>query len=112
MKMRRGFISNSSSSSFVIVSPATIFDQKLNSTHPFIQYIINLSKPSKHTVQNVEMTCAHSYIHTEDDWRAEEYTGEIPAGYGWNNKMTSTEAWEKFMALFKSDEAVTVREHY
>ena len=71
MKTRHSFVSNSSSTSFVIVAPTAIFDQKLSAMHPFVQHVINHSKPTKRQFQAIDITHVNAFVSTEDDWLSE-----------------------------------------
>jgi hypothetical protein len=111
MKTREGFVSNSSTSSFVIASPSTVFEAKLNAVHPFINHIITLARPSKQMFGGVEVTKVSDVVSTEDDYRKEEWVddgNEMPTG--WDEYEGSTRAWEEFMKMFQPDEAITISE--
>jgi hypothetical protein len=112
VKVRSGFVSNSSTSSFIITAPTSVFSEKLNQVHPFIRHIIQKSRPKKQLLGGIEITQVHDIVSTEEDeWREEwlDEGKELPPG--WKDSWQGTsDAWYEFMKMFKPKEAIIVSE--
>ncbi|MDD5651741.1 MAG: hypothetical protein PHF86_15200 [Candidatus Nanoarchaeia archaeon] len=64
MKIRKGFVSNSSSSSFVLVADKKDFDEAIAKLHPSIQHLIGKTKAIKFNGKDV--VCFLDNESTED----------------------------------------------
>lgn len=108
MKYRNGFVSNSSSSSFVIIANSEVFEQKLNQAGPLIRHVME-GWFNKQILAGQSLTFAHGCFSNE--YEIEDFDGEIPKGqYG--HPMNTDEVIRQFANLFKKDEAFINWEGY
>jgi hypothetical protein len=87
MKVRHGFVSNSSSSSFCILLPKEAYDKAYDESHPFVKACMDVVgfqskfiKGIDESTKGVEMVC---FGYSDGDscmWEYEspDYEGEIP----------------------------------
>lgn len=76
MKIRMGFVSNSSSSSFVLVADKEVFDNVMEDMHPYVKHLIGNPKSKMLNGKEVIMKMGHQ---SSEDWDyvLEDYVGEI-----------------------------------
>jgi hypothetical protein len=78
MKIRSGFVSNSSSSSFILIANKEEFEKAVKKCHPFIKHVSNeIFEDKKILNQDVKYCFIHES--TEDPWEynLNEYTGNF-----------------------------------
>jgi len=94
MKIRHGFVSNSSSSSYVIIVTQKDHDEILKKMHPYYKAWFDEWEPAKKRKFLGKNICVFSaYVSTEDDepieWKG-EYPPEAEDYYGNGEKMVTT----------------------
>jgi hypothetical protein len=78
MKIRSGFVSNSSSSSFVLLAPKDKFNEALNQVHPYIAFISNTFAPkNSNTLLGKEFVLLSGTLYSEDGPNLYGYKGDI-----------------------------------
>jgi hypothetical protein len=68
MKVRTGFVSNSSSSSFMCVVGKEAFEQAMKELHPFVQWRIKQWSGHEKTMMGQPFLTFFGTIYTEGDW--------------------------------------------
>ena len=88
MKIRAGFVSNSSSSSFSVVVEKEEFDRAYKEAHPYVQAVVDAAKPSNRTFLGYDVVVLGEYSTNGGscwEWREVDYSidrnGEIPEEY-------------------------------
>ena len=104
MKIRNGFVSNSSSSSFIIIADSKVFEKKLSEAKTHIQLAVR-PYMFKRELSGKSIAVAHGTVSSEDDSLLDYFDeDEVPQGdYG---PMTTEEALREFFDLFGEDEAI------
>jgi len=78
MKIRRGFVSNSSSSSYVIVVKETDHDEILDNLHPYYRaWFDETVSPHIQKFLGKDVVVISTYISTEDEYPI-NYDGDYP----------------------------------
>ena len=100
MKLRSGFVSNSSSSSFVILIEKDEHEKVLREVHPYIRAVIEAIAETN-TLYNMPIVTVSTYndqsgYNNLDDLDI-DYNGGIPEGQ-WEEEMTPHEALEEYQA--------------
>jgi len=103
MKIRQGFVSNSSSSSFIIVAPTKIFNEKLNAATPIIKHVMTRYG---HTDKLSGRSITYAFGHVNSDDEIYDFAGEIPNSENGDWPMTVDEAVLKFTGSFANGEAI------
>jgi len=80
MKIRHGFVSNSSTTSFLIVVPSEVNDECLNKIHPYFKADLEACRPKRLKVGNEDVVVYSRIESTEDVEPVYGYEGEIPEG--------------------------------
>jgi hypothetical protein len=80
MKIRRGFVSNSSSSSFCIFLPKEAYDKAYDESHPFVKACMDVVGFKSQLIKGNKMVC---FGYSDGDsciWEYEspDYEGEMP----------------------------------
>lgn len=77
MKIRGSFVSNSSSSSFILIANIKPFEETVQKCHPFIQFVINQIVKKKKILKENKIYCL-SHECTEDpvEYDLNGYTGK------------------------------------
>lgn len=109
MKFRTGFVSNSSSSSFVIMMTKDAYNKAFNEAHPYVQAVIKElgHEESKFDGKDV-ITMGRMSIQdygTFDEFYP-DYDGEIPDSK-WMDKMDPSKAFDTFLESIPDDKQVT-----
>ena len=91
MKTRNGFVSNSSSTSFVIICPKKAFDNYTKKAHPFYKAWIKEYHSNLETKKFLgeEVIIINEIISSEDSYGLEEWKGKLPEevnNYGDNDE--------------------------
>ena len=98
MKIRSGFVSNSSSSSFVIVCKEEDHKQVLKTLHPYYKQWISQLTPAKQKFAGIDILVFSMFISREDEeamaWEG-EYPKEAEEYCGYNED--DTEKTEKYV---------------
>ena len=103
MKTRSGFVSNSSSSSFVIIANREMFVKKLNESPDYVKHVVKMfSKTS--TIDGKSIVYAFGVVSSEDE--IYDFDGEIPNSPSGDWEMTTDEVMLKFTGLFAKGEAI------
>jgi len=103
MKKRNGFVSNSSSSSFIIVAPTKIFNEKLNAATPIVKHVII---QYGHTAKLSGRSITYAFGRVSSDDEIYDFAGEIPDSENGDWPMTVDEAVLKFTGSFANGEAI------
>lgn len=85
MKIRNGFVSNSSSSSFVVLLKKNDYDKYINSAHPYYKYVMDQMEFTELTIENQSYITIIDYESSEDyieDMNLEDYEGEVLSNDG------------------------------
>ncbi len=77
MKIRKAFVANSSSSSFVCIISKTGYDELINEVHPYIKHVLNEHLNSS-TTEVMGQVCelGMGIYYTEESYYLEEYHGD------------------------------------
>lgn len=78
MKIRSGFVSNSSSSSFMIVCPKKDWDAFVSKTHPFYKAFLKDFNIQKEKFMGVDVVYINTTISSDDGTNVESFKGKIP----------------------------------
>ncbi len=108
MKIRNGFVSNSSSSSFVIMTTKENHDKVLENIHPYIKAVIEAMNPSIGKLGDIE-TVSLGTMHTPNYGYFEdfdvEYEGDLPEGFDEDGE--PYEAWDEYKKEIKKIGCIT-----
>lgn len=80
MKTRNGFVSNSSSSSFVLVAEKEVFEKVWEKAHPYVKAMASKGMFLDVDFGDTPCVIAHGETHSEDspiDYLSSDYDGEI-----------------------------------
>lgn len=77
MKTRQGFVSNSSSSSFIIITNKEAHDAALKEMHPYYSYIVKGERPSFEKVLGKDSVVLFGVTSSDDGPDLYSYEGEI-----------------------------------
>ena len=82
MKIRNGFVSNSSSSSFLVVCPKDQFDEAVQKAHPFYQKWVEtgFGKTQSFLGKDCVVMCCIMSSESEGDTMADWGTKKLPKG--------------------------------
>jgi hypothetical protein len=76
MKIRTGFVSNSSSSSFMLVAKSNELNEVLNSCHEHIKHLFPSVK--KHVIDGIEFSTVLEHESSEEtSYYMDDYVGEV-----------------------------------
>jgi hypothetical protein len=76
MKIRYGFVSNSSSSSFVLIADKEVYEKAMKNIHPYIECLIR--KPDNVTINDTDLVMFNGEESSEDfGYELKNYVGEI-----------------------------------
>jgi hypothetical protein len=76
MKIRYSFVSNSSSSSFVLIADKNVYKKAMNNIHPYVEYLIG--KPDNVTINDTDLVMFNGEESSEDfGYELKNYIGEI-----------------------------------
>jgi hypothetical protein len=109
MKIRSGFVSNSSSSSFVIVAPKDVVDVVMATLNPYEQAVAKHVQLSDKKFMGGTVSIFQGSTGNDDSWEyCFEYDGEIPEGVegtwdAWNNFITKLQKTGEENVLFSED---------
>ena len=81
MKIRNGFVSNSSSSSFVIIAPKEASDRVLERSHPYVRAVVDATM-SEETFMGEKIVSYHeAYNDAYSPWEYIdiEWKGDVPS---------------------------------
>jgi hypothetical protein len=110
MKTRNGFVSNSSSSSFVLVAEKDQWEECLKESHPMLRHLI--SNGSVNKVFGKELVTISGYESTEDSaWRLEDWNGEYVKSDGTtipNDKIDDCYEVYDHDVVCMEDDAITI----
>ena len=114
MKIRDGFVSNSSSSSFVVIITKDAFDKAFNEAHPYIQAVIRAMERNKGKFIGVDvvlMGTSDTHGGSSFDYLEVDYDTD-------NNPMPEDvdrspyTAWEMFLESIPKDQIITHSEDF
>lgn len=77
MKTRTGLVSNSSSSSFVLICEKDAFDKAMNEVHPYIKYVVNMQSFGDQKVFGKDCKVATGTIYTDEGVYLGDYDGVV-----------------------------------
>jgi len=113
MKIRSNFVSNSSSSSFVIMTTKANHERALNVLHPFIRSVVIAMAPHNKKFNNEDVVLL-GYMNLNDsswdEYLDVEYDDEIPKNE-YDNKMSFSDAFDEYCKEIKKREDKVVEFH-
>ena len=106
MKFRKGFVSNSSSSSFVLVITKSAHERIMSRLHDYVKAVIEEMEPKEDIFMGSDVLAFSTFSDqggygTFDDI-SPEYEGEIPIGE-WDDEMSPYEAWDVYKEEAKKE---------
>ena len=76
MKIRQCFVSNSSSSSFVLIADKKVYQKAMKNIHPYIECLIG--KPDNIKINDMDLVLFHGEETSEDfGYELKNYIGEV-----------------------------------
>jgi hypothetical protein len=110
MKSRLGFVSNSSSSSFVIIVKKDAYERRLKEVHPYVKAVIEAMHDKKEaTFLGEKVVILGTWMdagggsNLSSDYLDIEFDGEIPTN-NWGDSMDPYSAFHEEFATFKDED--------
>jgi hypothetical protein len=103
MKIRAGFVTNSSSTSYTLVIEQGYCDEIIKSLHPYVQAVckgVIDANPQDLFGKKVYVVSWTNGNSSTFEWLGLDYDGEIPPGE-YDDKMNASEAFEEFTKKLK-----------
>ena len=114
MKERNGFVSNSSSSSFIAIMTKVAFDKALEEAHPYIKAVINAMGTEEGKFAGIDVVTmgtmnvhgggTFDYIEVDYDLEANPLPEDIDE--------SAYTAWEMFLDMIPKDQIITHSEDF
>lgn len=111
MKTRNGFVSNSSTSSFIITTTKDNYDKALNALHPYVKAVVECVGPSFEKLMGIDVVSlgvSQGNVSTFE-YVTPNFDGDIPKEYEEKDYYGNAAyaAWEAFVEKLGKTDVIT-----